>query len=169
MIRRHPHVFGEKKAHSADEAYQLWTEEKMKERKGTDVGLLDEVKKHYPGLLLAAKVQRKVARVGFDWDKTESVFDKMDEELTELKDACRQKDHAAMEEEVGDFLFSVVNLSRRMKIDAETALHTTVEKFRRRFRALEERVVAENKSLTAMSLDEMDAIWNDIKRHEKGA
>ena len=161
LVRRHPHVFGDAKADAAFHAKQNWEAQKHKE-KGRK-SRLDGVPKNLPALVRAQRLQQKASYAGFDWDEVEQVWDKVHEEIQELKDAQSNeaKDHIA--EEIGDVLFAVVNLARYLDIPAEDALRKTNQKFTSRFSKVEEGIKAQGKELEDASLEEMDAIWEMAK------
>jgi len=162
LVRRHPHVFGNAKADAAFHAKQNWEAQKHKE-KGRK-SRLDGVPKNLPALVRAQRLQQKASYAGFDWDEVEQVWDKVHEEIQELKDAQSNeaKDHIA--EEIGDVLFAVVNLSRYLDIPAEDALRKTNQKFTSRFSKVEEGIKAQGKELEDATLEEMDAIWEMAKK-----
>lgn len=165
LVRRHPHVFGERDAHTAEEVLTNWEADKRKEKKHRQ-SILDGVPKSLPALMQAQEIQRKVRKVGFDWEKAEEAFDKVEEEWREFREACLANQQAEMEEELGDLLFSIVNISRFSKIDAETALMGTLKKFRRRFAYIEAQLKEEGIELEEASLAQMDAHWEAAKRQE---
>ena len=173
MIRRHPHVFGEAAAEMrASLAKGFWEEAKAKERIGghdnkTASGTLDGVARALPALSRAIKLQRRAARVGFDWPDHHPVFDKAREELAELEQAIEAGNVAAAREEIGDLLFVCANLARHLGVDAETALADANSKFVRRFGHIEKVLNERGQSPQQATLDEMDAIWNEAKRAEK--
>ncbi|MDP6755788.1 MAG: nucleoside triphosphate pyrophosphohydrolase [Candidatus Marinimicrobia bacterium] len=162
LVRRHPHVFGDAKADAAFHAKQNWEAQKHKE-KGRK-SRLDGVPKNLPALVRAQRLQQKASYAGFDWDEVEQVWDKVHEEIQELKDAQsnESKDHIA--EEIGDVLFAVVNLARYLDIPAEDALRKTNQKFTSRFSKVEEGIKAQGKELEDVTLEEMDAIWEMAKK-----
>ncbi len=162
MIARHPHVFGDDKADTAEEVLRRWEHAKLKE-KAEGTSILAGVPKSIPALLKAHMIQQRVARVGFDWEKTEDVLAKVDEELAEFNEACRCKDSAAIEEELGDLLFAMVNVARWCDVDPENALARTVNKFVKRFHHIEKRVRESGKTLEEASLQEMDGYWEEAK------
>ena len=164
LVRRHPHVFGNAKADAAFHAKQNWEAQKHKE-KGRK-SRLDGVPKNLPALVRAQRLQQKASYAGFDWDEVEQVWDKVHEEIQELKDAQSNeaKDHIA--EEIGDVLFAVVNLARYLEVPAEDALRKTNQKFTSRFSKVEEGIKAQGKELEDASLEEMDAIWEKAKEKD---
>ncbi len=168
MTRRHPHVFGDKTADDASEALNQWNEIKKKEVEARQNGnnsksIVDNVPKHMPALQKAQKIQKKVARVGFDWEVIEDVIAKVHEELEEVKEAINNEEKEQIAEEIGDLLFAVVNLSRFLKLDSEDLLRKSISKFTGRFKKVEMRVVALGKKIEECSLGELDEIWNEIK------
>lgn len=173
MIRRHPHVFGDAEAREAGMAKGMWERIKAEEkaerrarRNGAEQehsGYLDDVTRALPALMRALKLQEKASRVGFDWGAPEPVLDKIEEEVAELREAMTEGRQAAVAEEFGDLLFALVNLGRHLKLDPEVALRDANEKFRRRFNAVERGLAAEGKALGAVSLAEMEGIWQREK------
>jgi MazG family protein len=166
MIGRHPHVFGDLKAGTPDEAIASWESRKGKEiteREGRH-SLLQGVPLNLPALLQANVISSKVARVGFDWENEQEVWKKFEEELKEFRDASSP---AEKEEELGDILFTLVNIARKNKINPEDALRAANAKFRKRFDALEEKVKAQKKQWTEMQAKDLDAIWNDVKKNDQ--
>lgn len=169
LVLRHPHVFGDKKLDSAEAVLDNWDELKANERKASgkiekqSESILDEVPVHFPALLEGLKLSKTAAKVGFDWENTEQVFEKLDEEIVELKLAIEQNDEVNVQEEIGDVLFAVVNLARKLGFEPETALKKTNRKFRRRFAFIEKELEGIGKSLERANLAEMDALWNKSK------
>ena len=164
LIRRHPHVFGED--HCADSAavLQRWDEIKRAEKGGAvQVSVLDGVPGSLAALMRAEKVQKKAAKVGFDWDSAGPVIAKVREELAEVEAAIAGQNADALEDEIGDLLFSVVNLARKLKIDAEVALHRATGKFIARFHAVEALARARSLELGKLTLAELDVLWDEIK------
>jgi MazG family protein len=161
MIRRHPHVFGDEQARSAKLAKGFWEEMKAREGKGgtEEKGTLEGIPAALPGLTRAVKLQSKAAKVGFDWPHIDHVYDKLAEELAELKQAPAAK----RQEEFGDLLFVIANLARHLGIDPETALRNANAKFERRFSYIEERLAGIGKTPAQSDLEEMDALWNEAK------
>ena len=167
MIRRHPHVFGDADETNLAEQSQQWEEMKAAERTGSGGGgsLLDGVPVALPALTRAVKLQRRAARCGFDWPNSDEVFDKITEELGELKDAVRAGDRTGIDDELGDLLFTVANLARHVGSDPESCARAANRKFERRFRELERR--AGTTSAEALATAELDTIWSEIKAQEK--
>ncbi len=159
LINRHPHVFGDIKVKSSDEALANWEKIKREENKGTM-----EVPLSLPALVLANKVQEKARRVGFDWEDYRGPREKIEEELRELDNAITTGGN--VKEEIGDLLFSVVNTARLLGVDSESALRDTVRKFISRFNQMEELAKRRNISLEKLSLSEMDKLWEEIKEGE---
>jgi tetrapyrrole methylase family protein/MazG family protein len=167
LIRRHPHVFADVQVTGSKDVLTKWEAIKNKEKKSGKRSVVDGVPSHLPALMKAHQVQSRAARVGFDWTALHDVVAKVDEELAEAKAAIKAGDHDAVAEEIGDLLFAVVNLSRFQKLHAEELLAATVRKFARRFQSIEARVHARGRQLTDCTLDELDALWNEVKREEK--
>ena len=170
MTRRHPHVFGDATAATPEEVIHQWEQIKKKE-KGYEERkfIVDGLPRHLPALQKAQKLQKKVAKVGFDWSNINDVIAKVDEELAEVKEAINENKPENIEEEVGDLLFSIVNLSRFLKLDTENVLHKTIYKFVERFKKVEMELAAMGKDIEKCTLEEMDAIWNKIKNEGKKA
>jgi XTP/dITP diphosphohydrolase len=161
LIYRHPHVFGNTQVHNADDVSRNWEQLKRKESGRSSV--LDGVPAALPALQRAGRIQEKAAKVGFDWKEPESVLIKVREELDEF---LAEADPLRREEEFGDLLFSLVNFARHIKIEPETALRNATTKFERRFRAVEKSVESSEKNWDKYELEELDAIWNEVKRKE---
>ena len=161
LIRRHPHVFGEGEARTADDVKRRWDEIKAGE-KPRPKGLLAGVPSSVPALVEAQQIASRAAGAGFDWENIGQVFDKLNEEVGELKAAPPD----GVEGEVGDLLFVVVNLARFLKVDPEQALRQTNAKFRRRFAHVEEGLQARGKTPQQATIEEMEALWQDAKRHD---
>lgn len=164
LIRRHPHVFGELEVEDAQEVLSNWeaikrTEEGYEERKS----LLDGIPSQLPSLLRARKIQSKVSRVGFDWQHAEEVLPKIQEEIDELKDCLNANDQSAIEMEIGDLLFSIVNLSRFLNVEPEDALRKTNAKFIRRFKMIEAEIERQGKSFDDFDLAGLDKLWEKAK------
>jgi ATP diphosphatase len=169
MVNRHPHVFGdESRDKSAEQQTQDWEKIKAAERAAKDrAGVLDDVAIGLPALMRAQKLQKRAARVGFDWPEISMVMDKIIEESSELAAAQKSADQSHIAEEFGDLLFVVVNLGRHLGVDAEEALRAANSKFTRRFRFIEDSLSAQGRSPSQSDLAEMDALWNAAKQHEK--
>ncbi len=161
LIFRHPHVFGETVAENEHIVKQNWEKLKLKENQNKSV--LSGVPNSLPSLIKAWRIQQKAHGVGFDWDNKAQVFEKIQEELQEFHQANTQENR---EEEFGDLLFSLVNYARFINIEPETALEKANRKFIRRFQAMEQAILKDNKSLQNLSLNEMDQYWNQIKKEE---
>ena len=164
MVFRHPHVFGPEagKPTSAKEIADTWELVKAKEKDGNKT-VLSGIPDAMPAVLKALSMQEKARGCGFDWEKREDVWDKVQEELGEAQEACAEQDRRHMEEEFGDLLFAVINTARLYDVDPEAALSGTCSKFRRRFTYLEEQTLKKGRKLTDMTLAEMDAIWDEGK------
>ena len=182
MIRRHPHVFGSAKAQSAGDVLELWDSVKLAEKDAVDggkdrEGLLDGIPTGFPALMQAQKISRKAVSVGFEWDTLEDVWGKVDEEIAELRDAfasapktdkgkVTEGAKAEVELEFGDVLFPLVNVARKMGVDAESALRASSAKFRRRWAFIEGAAWAQNRKVEELSMDEMQALWDEAKERE---
>ena len=162
LIYRHPHVFGSVKAETAGEVCKNWEQLKLKEKDGNK-SLLSGVPMSMPSLIKAFRMQEKAANVGFDWEKRDDVWEKVQEELCELRVELERGDIDASEAEFGDFLFSLLNVSRFYDINPDNALERTNKKFYSRFSYIEQRAKEQGKSLRDMTLGEMDALWNEAK------
>ncbi|MFL6374191.1 MAG: nucleoside triphosphate pyrophosphohydrolase [Pyrinomonadaceae bacterium] len=175
LILRHPHVFEDAKLHSAQDVLDNWDKLKADERaisgkkEKTADSILDDVPVHFPGLLEALKVTKKAAKVGFDWRDADEVFAKIEEEIGELRLARSEADAKHLEEEIGDLLFAVVNLARKLDVEPETALKKTNRKFRSRFGYIEQSLKADATGVEGTSLAEMDRLWELAKVHERSA
>jgi ATP diphosphatase len=175
MVRRHPHVFGSAEVESARAQSRAWEAVKAAER-GSKAeaahvrhGTLDDVPLVLPALVRAAKLQRRAARVGFDWPEPLQVLDKIEEEVAELRSELKGQANAGqLSDEIGDLLFAVVNLARHLEVDGEAALRQANAKFERRFRAIEDGLCARGRRLEDASLDEMEALWQQAKAAERG-
>lgn len=169
MIRRHPHVFGQAAAGSAEDVLSIWDNVKLAEKSAADAqteepeGLLDSVPASFPALLQAYKISRKAVAAGFEWDTVEDVWAKVEEEIAEFKQACRSDDAQAKELEFGDVLFSLVNVARKEGIDAETALRATCRKFRERWAFMEGAAWGQGKRIEELDMDEMQQLWGQAK------
>ncbi len=166
LVRRHPHVFGDESAQTGDDVRRIWSEVKAEEKrnKGEAVAaLLASVPRTLPALVEAQQIAARAAQVGFDWEDTGQVLDKLDEELKEFA-AAREGSRDEIEDEIGDLLFVLVNLARFAKVDAEQALRKTNAKVRRRFAHLEAKLAERGKSPAEATLDEMEALWQEAKK-----
>jgi len=168
MIRRHPHVFGDVKVNSVREVKENWQEIKNRERTGinADGSIFSNVPRSLPALRKAQKITAIASRHGFDWPDADDVLKKLNEELHELADARKKEDTRNVEEELGDILFTLVNLSRFLSVDAETALNGTIDKFLRRFAYIAKQLTARGRSINEATIDEMDSFWNEAKEKE---
>ncbi|WP_025322504.1 nucleoside triphosphate pyrophosphohydrolase [Deferrisoma camini] len=161
LVRRHPHVFGDARADTPDEVAVSWAQIKVREKEGR--GVVEGVPRRLPALHRARRVSEKAAGVGFDWDRAEAVLEKVDEELSELRAAVGRGDREGAAEELGDLLFALVNLGRHLGVDAERALHGTVEKFLRRFARIEAALAGRGLRPDQVGLDELEALWQAAK------
>jgi len=165
LIRRHPHIFGDAQADTADDVKKRWDEIKAEEKPADPKqGLLDRIPRSVPALVEAQAIAAKAAGAGFDWDNVEQVIEKLHEELDELKEARR--DGSDIEGELGDMLFVIVNMARFLKVDSEQALRKTNAKFRRRFSHVENGLREQGKNPSNATIAEMEALWQDAKRTE---
>ena len=169
MIRRHPHVFGEAQADTAEQVLKVWAEVKRTERTHQKrVSLLDGTPQSLSALSRADKIQRKAAEAGFDWNETSQVIDKIEEEIREVREAMASGNEEHIDEELGDLMFALVNLARRRKRrNAEELLRAAIQKFERRFHYVEEQAEASHQELKNCTLSEMDNWWNEAKAQEK--
>lgn len=165
LIFRHPHVFGETKVENAGQVADNWEKLKLRE-KGGNRTVLAGVPKALPALIKAFRIQEKAAHVGFDWEEPAQVWDKVDEEMTEVREAIAGGDADRIEAEFGDLLFAVVNAARLYGVNPDNALERTNAKFMRRFAHIEETAAAQQRSVADLSLDEMEAAWQDAKKDE---
>ena len=172
MVRRHPHVFGDEHYRDSRELLKHWEDIKAAEKElaGGEVtreSLLDGIPEKIPALYATYQMSSKAARVGFDWSGIEQIRDKLVEEFEELQDALRQGEEKQIKEEVGDLLFASLNIARFLHIDPETALSRANRKFSARFREMEKHFVSQGRVLKEVSVEEMEAVWQDNKRLEK--
>lgn len=165
LIYRHPHIFGDVEANSPEKVMQNWENLKLKE-KGGNKTVLSGVPVSLPALIKAHRIQDKARSVGFDWEEREQVWDKVNEELNELKVEIASMDQNKMEAEFGDLMFSLINAARLYNINPENALERTNRKFIQRFNYLESKTITLGKDLKKMSLSEMDEIWEEAKKNE---
>jgi tetrapyrrole methylase family protein/MazG family protein len=166
LIARHPHVFGGAVFETPEEVSRQWLERKREEGKLRE-SVLEGVPAHLPALLRAHRIQSRAAKVGFDWDALEGVIGKVEEEIAELKQALRSDDSARIEDELGDLFFALVNVSRFVKVNPEDALRKTIVRFISRFRHIETRAAEMGRNLRDMTLEEMDALWEEAKRNRR--
>lgn len=177
MVRRHPHVFGDAQADDAAEVLRNWEAIKAEEKRAAgkaeqekDASLLDGISRKAPALMEAHQLATKAARVGFDWQRLEDIFDKLREEIDELRAAIKEQDEAGAEgrtrvrEEIGDVIFAVANISRHLGVEPEAALKVTNRKFRQRFNYIERKLRGQGQTPDAATLDEMEALWQEAKK-----
>jgi tetrapyrrole methylase family protein / MazG family protein len=169
MIRRHPHVFGEINVETSDEVISNWDVIKEQEKGSVPDSILDSVPESFPALLQAEELQKKAAKVGFDWETVEPVIEKVEEEWQEFQEARESGDFEEMEKEFGDWLFAIANLARHYKLNSENALQRTNRKFRNRVSSMEEEAQAEGWSLKEYDLDSLEELWVRAKAKNKGA
>lgn len=165
LIYRHPHIYGNVQADTPDQVKENWEKLKIKEKDGNK-RVLGGVPRALPALIKADRIQEKAANVGFDWEKREEVWDKVREEMKEVETEIESKNKERLEEEFGDLLFSVVNAARLYGISPENALELTNRKFTRRFNHIEDGAKSQGKSVSELSLAEMDALWDEAKANE---
>ena len=163
LISRHPHIYDDVEVKDEDDVKRNWEKLKLKEGKKS---AFSGVPKALPSLVKAMRLQEKAKQVGFEWENKEQVWEKVEEEIEELREAIVENDHKKMEEEFGDVLFSMVNFARFLNLDAENALEVTNKKFTDRFTKMEETALTRGSNLNDMTLQQMDAIWNEIKQHK---
>jgi len=168
LVRRHPHVFGDVEAEDAEQVLVNWEKLKNEERKAENKSVLAGVPRSLPALLRASRLTEKAARVGFDWRRTEDVFEKLQEEIDEVHEAIASGDEGKIHDEIGDLLFTVANIARKLNVNAEEALQSTNRKFRRRFESMEASVRADGRNLDQLTLEEMDSLWDEAKAAERG-
>ncbi len=166
LIRRHPHVFGNENITDSKGVKVRWEEIKKDEKKERK-SILDGVPRHLPALVMAYRVQDKVAHVGFDWEKIDDAIAKIDEEILEFKEAVMLEDQEKIIDEAGDILFSLVNVLRFKKVDAEDALRKTIDKFTGRFQYIETKVNENGKKIDQMTLEDLDVLWEESKKFLK--
>lgn len=164
LVRRHPHVFDGRKIEDSKDINSIW--ENIKKEKEGKKSLLDGVPQSMPALLRASNIQRKASAVGFDWDKVDEVWPKLQEETTELKAAIERKEEKNIEEEFGDLFFTLVNIARHLDINPENALRISTKKFEKRFRKLEIMSQREDKNIGEINMPALDQMWDKIKEEE---
>ena len=170
MIRRHPHVFGADAQRTSGEQVSAWEDIKASERaekEATDPSPLSGIATALPALMRSEKLQKRAARTAFDWTDPKDIYDKLEEEMDEVREAVAEQDQDHIEEEIGDFIFVAVNLARRFKVDPEVALREANNKFERRFRAMEQRADGREAGFAVLSLDEQEALWQSVKKDER--
>ena len=163
MTGRHPHVFGDAKFETSEKVMKQWEDRKKEEGKNRE-SILEGIPKELPALLKAHRIQSRAARVGFDWNRVGEVMEKLDEELSEFREALEQKDQSAIEDELGDVFFVLVNISRFVGVNPEDALRKTISKFISRFRYIEMNAASSGRKLSDMTLQEMDVLWEEAKK-----
>lgn len=167
LVRRHPHVFADVEANDAEQVLVNWEKLKNEERKAENKSVLSGVPAALPALLKSSRLTEKAGRVGFDWRGTDDVFDKLDEEIGELREAVNEGDPSRIEDEMGDLLFTIANIARKSGVNPEEALQSTNRKFMRRFEAMESSCRSSGRNLDQLTLEEMDALWNEAKAAER--
>jgi XTP/dITP diphosphohydrolase len=160
LIKRHPHIYGDVVVEGEEDVKRNWEQIKLKEGKRS---VLEGVPNSLPAMVKAYRVQQKVKQVGFEWEETQGALDKIEEEMTELREAFALNDGKALEKEIGDILFSIINFARYLDIDAEHALELTNKKFIARFKWMEKHAAGHQRALQDMTLEEMDMLWNEAK------
>jgi MazG family protein len=166
MVRRHPHVFGDRRVDTATEALSQWEAIKQAEG-GAGRSALHGIPRSLPGLLRAQRIQHRASRVGFDWQDPLAALDKVQEELDEVRVALRSENRAAVRDELGDLLFAVVNVARLADHDPEAALQGAIERFQNRFRTMEDVAGASGRELRSLTLEEMERLWSEAKSQER--
>ena len=161
LVHRHPHIYGDIKVSNEEDVKRNWEQLKLKEGKKS---VLEGVPQSLPAIIKASRIQEKVAGIGFDWEQPEQVWDKVQEELSELNEEIKAGNNENIEKEFGDVLFSMINYARFINVNPENALEKTNKKFINRFQYLEKAAKKENKQLSDMSLEEMDVFWNESKK-----
>ncbi len=169
LVRRHPHVFADAKADDAEQVLVNWEKLKSDERKAENKSVLSGVPRSMPALLKASRLTEKAARVGFDWRRTDDVFDKLEEEIAELREAVASGEAAKIEDEIGDLLFTIANIARKVSANPEEALQSTNRKFMRRFESMEKQVHERGQNLDQLELEEMDKLWDEAKAAERSS
>ncbi|MCD4819875.1 MAG: nucleoside triphosphate pyrophosphohydrolase [Candidatus Cloacimonetes bacterium] len=167
LVLRHPHVFDKKNSISSEEVQKNWERIKLDEKKATRKSVIDGIPRAMPKLIVAQRMQEKAASIGFDWKAIEPVFEKLEEELQEFEEAYRENDMEAIQDEMGDLLFTLVNVSRKLGFDAESALNRTIKKFERRFKIVEKHYKNNKENMQEKTLEQLDEIWDIAKQGEK--
>ncbi|MBN2830316.1 MAG: nucleoside triphosphate pyrophosphohydrolase [Candidatus Cloacimonetes bacterium] len=166
LIKRHPHIFSDAVETDANSVRMNWERMKQVEKKEERQSILDGTPLSMPALIVSHRLQEKAASIGFDWGSIEPIYAKIEEETQEIKEACLTGDMEKIEGEVGDLLFSVVNLARKLNVDSETALRVTINKFIRRFKQVEKSYENNGKMMYDATLEELDEVWEQVKRTE---
>ena len=167
MVRRHPHVFKEGKLNTPDQVVGQWEEIKKKENnKANQKSILDSIPINLPSLIKAQKLQKKAAKEGFDWEQINDVFDKLDEEIKEFKEAVLKKKNTDIQSEIGDIIFVITNIAKFYEVDAEEALRSTNNKFIKRFQYIEQKLEGKGKTLKDSPLEEMERYWQEAKNKQ---
>lgn len=166
LVRRHPHIFGDVKANDVGTIKVNWEKIKQQEKAKVRDSIIDGIPHSMPGLIVAQRMQEKAAAVGFDWPEVDQAVDKMNEELDEFSEAYHNNDKDSMEAEIGDLMFSLVNVSRKLGIDAETALRRTIKKFENRFKHIEKYHNEHDLDINQSTLEKMDEIWEMAKKEK---
>ena len=166
MVKRHPHVFGDKVLKTSDEVEKWWKEHKRKEGKGHD-SVIGGVPSSLPALLRAQKLQLKATTVGFDWERIEDAFGKIEEEIREFREAVQRKERDEIEDELGDIFFALVRIANFVDVNPEDALRRTIRKFISRFRYVENEATKQGRKISDMKLEEMDVLWNEAKKRSE--
>ena len=161
LISRHPHIYGDVLVKNDEDVKKNWEMLKLKEGKES---ILSGVPKSLPATVKAMRLQEKARQVGFEWENKDQVFEKVNEEITELQEAIKEVNQKKIEEEMGDVFFSLINYARFLQVDAENALELTNKKFIYRFNKMEDEIIKNGKQMTALSLEELDELWNKIKK-----
>ncbi|MFH2013190.1 MAG: nucleoside triphosphate pyrophosphohydrolase [Pseudomonadota bacterium] len=165
MVRRHPHVFQNENAKDSEEVKKIWQKIKKEEKKDEEGSILDSIPKNLPSLLRAFRITKGAAQIGFDWNNVEGVFNKIKEEIEEFRETLKEKDKEGMENELGDILFSLVNLGRFLEINPEDALRKTINKFIMRFKNIEISSKKKDKEIYDLTMKEMDKLWDEAKKN----
>jgi len=165
MVKRHPHVFGDREMKTSDDVREWWEKSKKKEGKNYE-SAMDGVPKALPALIRAQKLQMNATKVGFDWDNIEDVFNKLEEEIAELKEAMSRKKQTEIEDELGDIFFVLVRIANFVNVNPEDALRKTIRKFIYRFKYMEAGAIEQGRVLSDLSLAEMEVLWNEAKKEK---
>lgn len=166
LIRRHPHVFGETKIEGSESVKMNWERIKFEEKKASRKSAIDGIPQAMPALIIAQRMQEKAASVGFDWPDVKPTIEKMKEEINEFQMAFETKNSEEMQNELGDMLFSIVNIARKLGFDSESALKRTIRKFDKRFRIVEEHFQNQDRNMLEAGLESLDEIWENAKKDE---